>query len=143
MSLLENSIHKILPNTSLYIFHKSFPYPPFYDYKINDSVKTFGIDKIEIKTHNLTKYRPHTWTGGSNSYMTILTFISTGNYNFNITEFNTDKNIEHKINVQCVDKYEEYAKELEKEGHTCVQILESIPPQVIYCNNDPCKNRKK
>lgn len=37
------------------------------------------------------------------------------------------------------DVYAE-ADQLEKEGHTCIQILESYPPQLSWCKLRPCKN---
>lgn len=49
-----------------------------------------------------------------------------------------------QINKAC--KYvEERAKKLEENGHTCISMLESCPPQLQWCQEEPCKyhNDKK
>jgi hypothetical protein len=35
---------------------------------------------------------------------------------------------------------EAFAEKLESEGHTCVEILESYPCQVSWCEKTPCAN---
>ena len=39
------------------------------------------------------------------------------------------------------EKALKYAKKLESEGHTCIEILESYPIQVKWCNQQKCINK--
>ena len=36
-------------------------------------------------------------------------------------------------------KEEEFAAKLEADGHTCVDLAESYPVQVFWCQQNPCK----
>jgi hypothetical protein len=45
--------------------------------------------------------------------------------------------------AQRNQKQENFAAELISKGHKCVNILESYPCQVSWCNSEPCKKNEK
>lgn len=37
---------------------------------------------------------------------------------------------------------EEFADSLRRKGHTCIGMLESFPPQIVWCEKERCSGRK-
>lgn len=58
----------------------------------------------------------------------------------NITSLNLfDEKKLYKITSKVIDEYEQ----LKKEGHTCVYLLESYPPQLVWCTEKVCSGKTK
>ena len=49
---------------------------------------------------------------------------------------------EHQRMTDNDKKQEEKVRRLKKEGHTCMETMESFPCQIYWCKKTPCENAK-
>lgn len=64
--------------------------------------------------------------------------VSKGDHPIVSPNYKCTCNSEDEINMRIEEKAAEKMALLEKEGHKCVVLLESLPPKVDWCKQDVC-----